>query len=151
MYNVRKEKSKVISALLFLFLLCCACNKGNGVSVKSWGGSKPDSGVRVSAELLSEKTEDVQTPFEIKVGIGNSGIYSAGILEIKAPGFEITDAEGATCTDEYTRLYEDFKEETYGYRIEDEKDLGLKYFEFFQFEYIGEEENGEIAFWISAL
>lgn len=48
-------------------------------------------------------------------------------------------------------MYEDFKEETYGYRIEDEKDLGLKYFEFFQFEYIGEEENGDIAFWISAL
>lgn len=48
-------------------------------------------------------------------------------------------------------MYEEFKEETYGYRIEDEKDLGLKYFETFQFNYIGEAENGEIAFWISAL
>lgn len=145
-----KQKRKVFLLLLILLLLCCACNNGNRVSVTSWGSSKPDAGVRISAELLSGKTADLQTPFEVMVGIGNCGVYGTGNLEIEAPGFEITDVEGTTYTDVYTYLYEGFDEETYGYHVEDEEYLGLKYSERFQFKYVGEAESGDISFWISA-
>ncbi len=145
-----KQKRKVFLLLLILLLLCCACNNGDRVSVKSWGSSAPDFGARISAELLSEKTVGVQTPFEVMVGIGNCGVYSTGNLEIEAPGFEITNAEGTTYTDVYTCLYEGFDEETYGYHVENEEYLGLKYSECFQFKYVGEAESGDISFWIFA-
>lgn len=146
-----KKKRKDIFALLLLLLLCCACNKENTISVTSWGNSKPDAGVRISADVLSEKTTNAQTPFEVKVGIGNCGIYSMGNLEIEAPGFEITDAEGTTCTDVYTCLYEEFNDKIYGYHVEDEEYRGLKYSELFQLKYIGEADAGKISFWLSAL
>ena len=129
-----KKKRKDIFALLLLLLLCCACNKENTISVTSW-----------------EKTTNAQTPFEVKVGIGNCGIYSMGNLEIEAPGFEITDAEGTTCTDVYTCLYEEFNDKIYGYHVEDEEYRGLKYSELFQLKYIGEADAGKISFWLSAL
>lgn len=144
-----KKKGFIVSVLLLL--LCCACSNEKHVSVKSWGSSKPTANVRFSAELMSEKTVDVQTPFEIKVGIGNPGIYSAGTLEIHAPGFEITDAGGKTSVDSYICLYEDFKNEIYGYETKDGVFLGLKYFETFQFRYVGEEKTGGISFCISTL
>lgn len=143
-----KKKGLIVWTLLSLF--CCACNKENAVSVTSWEGSKPDAGVRISAELLSEKTVGVQMPFEVMVGIGNCGVYSTGNLEIEAPGFEITNAEGTAYTDVYTCLYEGFDEATYGYRVEEEEYLGLKYSEHFQMKYIGDAEEGEIAFLIVA-
>lgn len=146
-----KQKSRVFFVLFFLLIFYCACNKKDAVSVKSWGGSKPGANVKFSAELMSEKTVDVLTPFEIKVGIGNPGIYSAGTLEIHASGFEITNAAGETSHDSYICMYEDFKDEIYGYETEEGVFLGLKYFETFQFKYEGEEKTGGISFCISTL
>ncbi len=145
-----KQRRKAYFALSFLLLLCCACNKEKVVSVESWGSSKPDAGVRISAEVVSKETEDACAMFEVKVGIGNCGIYNTGILKVDALGFEIKDAEGTACTDMYTCRYEGFNEEAYGYRIEDEQYLGLKYSEILKFKYVGDGENGEIRFWIDA-
>ncbi len=150
-----KKKRKVglvLLLLVVLLLLCCVCKERGGVRVNSWENvSKPSAMVEISAELLSKKRVDVETPFEVKVGIGNPGIYSAGTLGIYAPGFVITDEAGAICNDAYTRLYENFKNEMYGYKREDGKLLGLKYTETFQFRYVGNGGDGKISFRISTL
>ena len=154
-----KHKTRICCFFVFLLLVCAVCGGGRNedVYVKSWTDSNrespTESPLKLSAELLTEEKIKTETPFEVKVGIGQSGIYSAGTLEIFASGFEIMDSTGNIYNDEYIFLYEDFKDEKYGLISEEGRLIGLEYFETFQFKYKGESatERGVIEFRITTL
>ena len=114
---------------------------------------KPSSGLSVIAKLPTNRPFDADEAFEVQVGYGfMTGRYQYATLEINAPGFEITDAQGNVYTEHYSRMISDFASDRYLIRDYDSVDDECC-FETFTFRYIGGSisVSGGISFWLTTL
>lgn len=129
-----------------------ACSKSESKIVKSWGAGKPQGDLKISAEIMSNHKVDINSEFEIKIGLGRGmEYYSTVLLTINAPNWTIVAPDQTISENNYQVYYEDFKDSKYGLVLNDNTEL--KYFELFRFKYTGGESNckGCIGFRLEAI
>ena len=115
--------------------------------------SKPSSDLAMVAKLPVIRLLDADEAFEVQVGYGDmTGVYQYATLEIHAPGFEITDAQGNVYKDQYARRIDDFANDKYKISSYD-KIAESCYYEPFTLRYVGDgaKASGGISFWLTTL
>lgn len=89
---------------------------------------------------MSNHKVDINSEFEIKIGLGRGmEYYSTVLLTINAPNWTIVAPDQTISENNYQVYYEDFKDSKYGLVLNDNTEL--KYFELFRFKYTGGESN----------
>lgn len=117
-----------------------ACSKSESKIVKSWGEGESQGDLQISAEIMSNNKVDIESEFEIKIGIGRAmEYYSTVLLTINAPNLTIIAPDETISENNYQVYYEDFKDSKYGLVLNGNTEL--KYFELFRFKYSGGESN----------
>lgn len=128
------------------------CSKYEPTIIKSWSAGKPSGDLYLSAEIVSDKKINMESEFEIRIGIGRfTEQYPNARFEITATNLAIVAPDGTNSENHYQVIYNDFNDSKYGLVMAD--DTELKYFEHFKFKYIGNENElqGCISFKIVAV
>ncbi len=74
---------------------------------------KPSVSVYTSITLPEDRSPAIGESFTITVGVGQAASHEEATLYIDAPGFDITDSQGITLSDQYARSIRDFAHERY--------------------------------------
>lgn len=126
-------------AVILVFTLI-SCTQANSSIIESWNASKPSGDLYVSAEIVSTTTVDIDSEFEIKIGIGRFGNqYSTAEVIITAPQLTVSATDGTQFDSFYQIRYEDFDDSKYGLIINEKTEL--KYFESIRLKYTGEDQK----------
>lgn len=121
-----------------------ACSQGNSSIVRSWDTTKPLGDLCISAEIVSNSTVDIDSEFEIKIGIGRSvDQYPTAEFRVDAPELTIFASDGTQFDGSYQIKYEDFDDSKYGLILNDDNDTEVKHFESLRFKYSGKEQNAQ--------
>ena len=106
--------------LLYLFITIAlvvsliSCSNADSSIVKSWNSSKPSGDLYISAEIVSKSTVDIDSDFEIRIGVGKFGNeYSTAEIRVTAPQLTISTADGTHQDAFYQIRYEDFDDTKY--------------------------------------
>lgn len=113
----------------------------------------PSVSVYTSITLPEERTPAIGEPFTITVGVGQAAAHKEATLYIDAPGFDITDSQGLTVSDQYARSIKDFDHDRYSMvydRRGDTTPTACGYTEVFTLCYRGDTVDTAQAYGLSA-
>ncbi len=161
------RRAVILSVLVILLVLWAASKpleawwlgRSTATSWPLWsfrlpGTSVPPSvSVYTSITLPENRTPAIGEPFTITVGVGQAASHEEATLQIDAPGFDITDSQGLTLSDQYARSIRDFAHERYDMvyrRRGDTTPIACGYTEVFTLCYRGDTADTAQTYGISA-